>query len=249
MKLVELRPGQIRHAVAENLPLLMACGVVEYHGPHLPVGTDWLMASEVVDAVEQKLPEGCVLAPGFPLGPTGSWAAGPADGELDLDAEPFFHYVKAALAGYLAMGFRRIWICQHHQGDEGVQALCLRRAATELALEAGRREGGGAGWGRVPRGQAPKVFQRIKVAHPNSFIAPGTSNIGCGHGSYGETTFILGCRPGLVDLATLGPAADRPPWLEDSHEADQAAGETFFQACVEGWVKTLSEPSGKGEKK
>lgn len=41
MYLIKMRPGQLRDAVQRNVPVLMAAGVVEYHGPHLPVGTDF----------------------------------------------------------------------------------------------------------------------------------------------------------------------------------------------------------------
>ena len=46
MYLIYMRPEQIKKAAAADLPLLMAAGVMEYHGPHLPVGTDYLIAAK-----------------------------------------------------------------------------------------------------------------------------------------------------------------------------------------------------------
>lgn len=236
MKLVEMTPGRLREATTQNLPLLIPCGVVEYHGPHLPIGTDWLMVSELLGEVERRVPEECVLAPGFPLGPTGSWAGSPTDGELDLPAEGFFQYVRAVIAGYLEMGFRRILICQHHQGPNGVQVLCLKRAAAELALEAGKREGGGPGWGAVPKDRSPAVFGRVRVAHPGSFLRADSHSLDFSHGGYGETSYVLGCRPDLVHLGSLDGIKNSPPWLDDAPSASGEAGGLFFQACVEGWI-------------
>ena len=41
MRFVEMRPEQLQDAVRRNVPVLMPAGVVEYHGPHLPIGTDF----------------------------------------------------------------------------------------------------------------------------------------------------------------------------------------------------------------
>jgi creatinine amidohydrolase/Fe(II)-dependent formamide hydrolase-like protein len=36
MILVKMRPEELKDAVKRNIPVIMAAGVVEYHGPHLP---------------------------------------------------------------------------------------------------------------------------------------------------------------------------------------------------------------------
>ena len=240
MQLIHMRPSEIQAATEADLPLILGCGVVEHHGPHLPVGTDYLIASSVVTEVERRAPEHCVLAPGFPFGPTGSWAGGPTDGELDLDSEPFFRYVKPILAGYLEMGFRQVLICQHHQGPDGPQQLCLRRAAAELAMRHGQREGGGAGWGRLPREQSPKVFGRIKVVSPTAFVEGEPLNIRWGHAGHGETEYIRGVYPKSVDMSALdNMSAPAPPWLSDAHTADGSQGGQWFERCVAGWVNQI----------
>lgn len=50
---VEMQPKQIREAVMRNVPIVMSAGAVEYHGPHLPIGTDWLIAETILRRVEQ----------------------------------------------------------------------------------------------------------------------------------------------------------------------------------------------------
>jgi hypothetical protein len=45
MILVKMRPEELKDAVKQNIPIIMAAGVVEYHGPHLPIGTDFLIAN------------------------------------------------------------------------------------------------------------------------------------------------------------------------------------------------------------
>ena len=94
MKLIEMRPDQIRDAVRRNLPVLMAAGSVEYHGPHLPVGTDLLIPLSVCETIERQCE--VVIAPELPFSPTMEWAAAPEDGEIDFDPEPLLPYAACA---------------------------------------------------------------------------------------------------------------------------------------------------------
>lgn len=241
MLLVNMRPEQLKDAVKRNVPLLMAAGVVEYHGPHLPIGTDFLIANTVCNEVEKRCE--CVLAPPLPFGPTMSWAAGPDEGEMDFEPEPFFLYVKEIMKHIMNMGFRRIYICQHHQGPEGLQSLCLRRAAAELIRDVGR--GWGPGWGRGPHEELPNpnIFGWIRVAGPDSFshYAPGSERMPVGHGGKGETQLIMGSLPETVRMGSLNTLeGEMPPWLLDANEADAEAGRKWIEFCVQGWVSELS---------
>ena len=88
MYLTHMRPEQIQDAVQRNVPVLMAAGCIEYHGPHLPIGTDFLIANSVCVEAEKRVE--CVMAPPLSLAPTLAWAAGPEEGEIDFDPEVFF---------------------------------------------------------------------------------------------------------------------------------------------------------------
>jgi len=246
MQLILLRPGQIRTAAESGLPLIVASGVVEYHGPHLPVGTDYLIAASILEEVERRIPDQCVLAPGLPFGTTGSWAGGAEDGEVDLPAEAFFTYVKPILRAYLGMGFQHILVCQHHQGLEGPESLCLRRAASELALEEGYRVGGGARWGRLPQDRVPSPFNKIRVVAPASFIEGEPLRIPWGHGSYGETEYMHAVFPDNVDMAELDRIDPKPRWLKDSHTSDGTVGGGWLDKCAASWVAAI-EKLARGE--
>jgi creatinine amidohydrolase len=245
MKLVEMRPQQIRDAGTGGLPLLIAAGVVEYHGPHLPVGVDYLIAASIIEEVERRLPDACVLAPGLPFGPTGEWAGGAEDGEAHLGAIPLFHYVKPILRSYLGMGFQKVLIGQHHQGWTGPHQGALRLAAAELMQDLGYEQGGGPGWGRLPRERRPDVFGRIAVHGAGAFAKQDDSEklkIPWGHGSYGETEYIRSVFPDTVDMSALHGMTDKPAWLENSHTADGTQGRDWFERCVAGWIDFIQNP-------
>jgi len=241
MQLITMRPEQIREAVARNAPVLIPAGVVEYHGPHLPIGADFLIANAVCVEVERRCE--CVLAPALPLGPTMSWAAGPEDGEIDFEPEAFYVYVREMLVRVAMIGFQRIYVLQHHQGDEGLQCLCLRRAAMELVRDTGAAWG--PGYGR--KGEAswpnPDLFRRVVVAHIDTYSeypSPQAERIPIGHGGRGETQLIMAALPETVRMAALDTLVERPYWLHDAEDANADEGRRWLEFCVQGWVQELS---------
>ena len=161
---------------------------------------------------------------------------------MDFEPEPFFLYVKEILKHIMNMGFRRIYICQHHQGLEGLQSLCLRRAAAELIRDVGISWGNG--WGRGPHEKLPNpnIFGWIRVAGPDSFshYEPGAERMPVGHGGRGETQLIMGSLPETVRMEALDTVKNNmPPWLEDAEEANTDEGKKWIEFCVQGWVREL----------
>ena len=248
MYLVNMRPEQIHDCVQRNVPVLMAAGVVEFHGPHLPVGTDYLIATAICEAVEQRCE--CILAPSFPFGPTMSWAGGPEDGEVDFEPEMFFLYARTVLRHMLQIGFRRIYILQHHQGAEGLQSLCLQRAARELMWEIGRSWG--AGWGRGPWQELPdpNIFGCIRIAGIDAFSQyPSAERVPVGHGGKGETQLIMGANPETVRMEALNEmkwTKNQPDWLDDAWEGNPDEGRRWLEFCIAGWAKELSHANHLG---
>ena len=239
MHLSLMRPEQIGDSVRRNVPVLMAAGSVEYHGPHLPIGTDHLIAEAVCREVHGRCE--CVLAPTFPFAPTMSWAASPGEGEIDFDPEPLGLYAREVFRSFVRMGFGRICVLQHHQGPEGLQSLCLRRAAAEVVREVSTAWG--AEWGRRDPATLPipGIFSLIRVAYVDSFssYAVGQEQIPIGHGGKGETQLIMATHPETVAMDRLGAAAARPEWLRDAHLGTADEGRRWIEFCARGWVAEL----------
>jgi creatinine amidohydrolase len=250
MIFAKMRPEQIRSAVQANVPVLMPAGVMEYHGPHLPIGTDFLIANAICESVEQRVE--CVLFPPLPYGPTLSWAAGVQDGEMDFNPEPFFQYAREMFRHITAMGFRRIYVLQHHQGPEGLQALNLKRAAMEVVREMTSQWG--AGWGREDPASTPipTIFSLIQVAALDTFSqypGPRPGLIPVGHAGKGETQLIMGAYPETVRMEALDSLPFLPEWLRDATQATPEEGRSWLEFCVDGWVKELGKTRGQDETK
>lgn len=67
------------------LRLLVPLGATEQHGPHLPLGTDTVIASAVAEAAARDAP-GVTVAPALPYGASGEHAAFPGTLSLGLEA-------------------------------------------------------------------------------------------------------------------------------------------------------------------
>ena len=73
-----MRPHQIRAAIQADIPAVLAIGVQEYHGEHLPVGVDLLAVTRVLARLEAEAPERVILLPAFGYGAASHAVAGPA---------------------------------------------------------------------------------------------------------------------------------------------------------------------------
>ena len=130
-----MRPGQIRAAITNGLPLLMPVGVLEYHGQQNPVGVDALLAEGIAKLVAKEVP--CVLAPTQFYGFSGEWVGGISEGEIHIGGDALYGYVKPILKAFYNQGWRKIYVICHHQGTKGVTMLSYQRAASEAAMEYG----------------------------------------------------------------------------------------------------------------
>lgn len=245
MHLIHMRPEQVQDAVRRNVAVVIPAGCTEYHGPHLPIGTDFLIANAVCERAEKRVE--CVVGPSLSMAPTMAWAAGPEEGEVDFDPEAFFVYVREVLRRLAAIGFRRIYVLQHHQGPDGLEVLCIKRAAGEVVRETVHQWG--AAWGRGPTDELPipHIFQWIQVAYIDTFSqypGPRPGPIPIGHAGRGETQLIMAALPDTVRLAALDTLDRLPPWLADATEADAEDGRRWIEFCVEGWVKELGTGIG-----
>lgn len=229
MRYERMRPGQIQEAIRRGLPLLVPVGVLEYHGPQNPVGTDALIAEGIARRVGAKVD--CVVAPTIFYGYTGEWAGGIREGEIHVDGTALYRFVKPMLAAFYNQGWRRIYVICHHQGPQGVTMLSYQRAATEAAMEYGR-EHGGVGWSKSPdlRGA---VFSRVKVVSDSEFSPVGYG----GHGGKDETAAMMHLYPTTVDLGELKGKV--PAWAADAHEATPELGAKIAEKIVDSWAAEL----------
>ncbi|RLG39880.1 MAG: hypothetical protein DRO05_07775 [Thermoproteota archaeon] len=108
-------------------------GVVEAHGPHLPLGTDFIIPNYLSTVLVEKL--NGLLAPPIPYGVTTSLTGFP--GCLSIEPETLRRLVFEVLRSLRRSGFDKIVIINGHGGSEHVKAIvdAMKQAWLELSIK------------------------------------------------------------------------------------------------------------------
>jgi creatinine amidohydrolase len=142
---------QVDEAARNGAVMLVPVGVIEQHGPHLPLATDiygaYLLCS-LTRADLQKQSIASVIAPPYYLGITEGTSMFP--GSVNITEHSMVSVLTDLLVNYKRQGFDKQFIINHH-GDpchnkamfkailnsrqQDVQAVCVMRPATERAYE------------------------------------------------------------------------------------------------------------------
>jgi len=182
-ELVRRRP----HEVA-----LLPVGATEQHGPHLPTGTDTIIASELCDAVSART--GAPVLPAIAVG--SSYGHGTVlAGTLSLTPECLSDIVRDAVEWAAASGITRVLAVNGHFGNQASLSIAgdhLRRGHPELRF-------GVMNWWTLSPTIAAETLADGEDVHANR----------------AETSLMMAVAPGLVrmDQLTLADDPDRTPVL------------------------------------
>jgi creatinine amidohydrolase len=131
IRLERLRWPQVREArEAGYTTVVLACGAIEQHGPHLPLLVDAAHASALALAVARRLGH-ALVAPTLSLGCSAHHMHFP--GTVSLQAATLEHLLGDCAAGFAAHGFERVCCFSTHGGNFGV----LREAEPRIAASLG----------------------------------------------------------------------------------------------------------------
>ncbi|QDL68716.1 creatininase family protein [Streptomyces malaysiensis subsp. malaysiensis] len=209
--LTELTWREARTAGADAIAL-MPIGSQEQHGAHLPMGTDTLLVTAVVDrAAELLAGDGppVVRLPALPYGhsPHHLFAAA-----VSLSASTLTAVLADVLRSLTESGFRRIMIVNGHGGNDEI----MRLAVKEHAL---RAEGAFAACSYWSLGEAPEnpghagryETSLMLAAHPDLVRTPIEPHTPAG----APPLFAVPPRPGLTaerhgEWARVGGMTDDP---------------------------------------
>jgi creatinine amidohydrolase len=122
----ELAQPEAAQALAETRTAVVVAGSVEQHGPHLPLGTDYLAALGIGERVAGLL--GAPLAVLSPVGVAPYHRFWP--GSLSLRPETLVALFVDVAAGLVAAGVERLLAVNWHEGNTAT----LRLAAQEAQL-------------------------------------------------------------------------------------------------------------------
>lgn len=221
-------------AVDTDLALLPV-GSTEQHGPHAPLGVDFLTAEAIADtgseAYSDEHEREVVVAPTIPVG----IAAEHRDfaGTLWVEPDTFRSYVGETIESLFHHGFERVVVVNGHGGNANALRECCGRLSRD----------------RDSYAVAYTWFDAV-------------DSMELGHGGPAETSLIRHLHPGLIDEArtdeaAAGAADGWGEWVSgsnlaydsseftdsgvvgDPREGDAALGEQLLEEAVEALVDLL----------
>ncbi len=226
--LQNMTPKALQAAVAENRPLLIGVGTIEYHGSQLPLGTDLMIVEGVLREMEKRAD--VVVAPPFIYSPNGYAVSGPELGTVDISVDCFINHVAEILTAYSRMGFRDIRVFVHHQG--GSIGKFVETAALRLGMYNQQNILGDGWWTDKKTAQ----MANIRVCAAVIGDAEIRDAFG-GHGGKGETQAIMATYPETVKLEEL---TDHEAWWNATvTEANPETAKACFERLIQLQVEAL----------
>ena len=177
----DLTQPEIAAQFKKNPLVILPCGSVEQHGPHLPTGTDTLAANIISHAVAERM-DGLVL-PATPFGVTPMHM--PYEGTITLTPDTYMRVVTETCASTATHGAKYLLIINWHEGNIpslaiAAEALHRRHGMTVLTVQA-------------------------------CYVAAELYGHDCGgltHGGEIEALAVLAFRPDLVHLDRIDYSSD-----------------------------------------
>jgi creatinine amidohydrolase len=239
---------EVREAAASDLPVVLAMGSTEQHGPHLPLNTDCVIPVGIALETAKRLP--LVVAPPIRFGARSRPLSGGGEGfagTLSLRATTLMQTLQEVLEALARTGFRRICVQNwHYENAAYLWEPCDLAAANHpgvriLVLE-----------DPMPRFSAAELAE----LYPGGF--PGWDQE---HASVVETSLMEVLAPGEVrrELVADDEAARHPSWdvvpppddfiprsgvLWHPTEATREIGQRFLEACSKRLEEALRTEFG-----
>jgi creatinine amidohydrolase/Fe(II)-dependent formamide hydrolase-like protein len=208
MRYEMMLPNQIRRAIADNLPVALPIGVLEYHGEHMAVGMDTLAVTKMLEIVEREID--MVILPPFWYGAASYAVEGPeGKGSVHVDAGRIAPFAEEMFTSLLRIGFRNIHGFIHHQSENFAAGmptdLAFRFGARQAIFKFLERERGEGWWGdakmvdyysKQAAGADPFNWIKINPLMSAEIIAEYPFD----HAGVGETALMLSLCPEAVEM-------------------------------------------------
>lgn len=209
---------EIRDAVAQNRVAVLPVGTVEQHGPHLPLVTDVLTASEMSRMAVERMPREAILMP--PVYYSFNVHHLDFPGTIAVEGETIVRYVTDIGKSLAYHGFRKILLVNGHGSNVPFLDIAARNITNETAAICAMVPW----WNMIPR-------ELLKELRESEF--PG----GMAHGCELETSVLLYLRGDLVQFDRAEKDISFQP-TEFFYWDLQSASPVFFQEWFSRYSRT-----------
>lgn len=125
LRLGELRAPQLAELAADPDAIgLLPLGSIEQHGPHLPVGTDSVIAVHIADEIAARVEAPVLVAPGYGPGMSSHHLGFP--GTVDLPEAAFVEVLRAYVRMFTALGLTKVAMFSSHGGNFATMGAVAR---------------------------------------------------------------------------------------------------------------------------
>jgi creatinine amidohydrolase/Fe(II)-dependent formamide hydrolase-like protein len=205
-------PHQIRQAIAENWPVALPLGVLEYHGEHMAVGMDTLAVTKTLDLIEHEMP--LVVLPPFYYGAASYAVEKPeGNGSVQVGGKALAAFGEDLFFSLLRIGFRNIHAIIHHQTENFAAGmptdLAFKTAGRQAIFRFLEKQHGEGWWG--DEASANYYADHAAGANPFNWVQVhslmGPEMFGkfpFDHAGEGETSLMLALCPEAVDMQKFG---------------------------------------------
>ncbi len=202
-------PDQIREAIDNNTPVVLALGVLEYHSEHMPPGVDTLLPIRALEMLEEEMP--LVIMPPFYYGAgTYAVAAPERNGGIHVDSAVLNTFARQFFYNLLRIGFRNINVFVHHQSENFANGmptdLAFKLAARQEIFAFIENERGDGWWG--DNSSASYYEDHATGDDPFNWIsilpfmsAEAQAQFPIDHAGEQETSLMMAFCPEGVDMA------------------------------------------------
>lgn len=234
---IDLRAPDFARLDPAGTIAVLPTAAVEQHGPHLPVGTDTIIARGMLKAVAAACPEDLdlLILPVQAVGKSNEhlWAAG----TLTLSAEVALRaWVEIGLSVARA-GLRKIVLVNSHGGNLDLIGIVARELRVQAGMQAVKCQWGGFG---LPEGVCSARERAYGI-----------------HGGDLETSLMLAFAPDTVDMAraadfaSAAETAPIPPvgpvalaWISSDLNPAGVVGEAHLATAEKGRATAAHQAAG-----
>lgn len=214
LKTTDFPPARADRAVA-----VLALAATEQHGPHLPLGTDFMIAEGMLAEVARLCPASldlCVL-PVQDIGKSSEHAAFP--GTLSFSPQTMLAMLADMTCWIARAGFKKMVFVSSHGGNAEVMALAMQEARETHGMIAGQ-----CSWRRFGR--------------PEGLFSARENTHGIHGGDY-ETSLMLHFAPDLVDMGKAIDFIARSEAIAQENATLRLTGPLSM-----GWMAEDNNPAG-----
>lgn len=233
VRYAELMPSEFRKRLAEKPLAYLPLGTLEWHGEHMPIGSDAYQAEALM--VECARRYGGIVLPPIHMGP------GPTrlmnDGRLLIGMD----FWGDAVIPPRQLDGDCYWISDGLFASmiDGIIAQCKRTGFR--AVFADGHGPSRASWVRDIKSRQDYYGLKLFGVTPD---IQGDWKSQIDHAARNETSLMLHYRPDLVDLSKLSKSrADKPlgVWGEDPRDATAAYGAECMNSAIEIMIRKFKE--------